>query len=119
MLGHSKKTLGQKISGDFSRLGNKVSREARLGVKWGVQHSGDIADISGKISTGAEVLAPILASAGAGLAATGVGLPLAAGLEGLAGATETVGLGAKYVNIGATSVSKAKESGLIPKSYGG
>ena len=116
-LGHrDKQSLGQKISGGFSRLGHKVSDGARAGVKWGVSHSEDIADISGTIAGGAEAVAK-----GAEMA-----LPFTAeipiigeAVAGTAVAAEGVGALAGYVSVGATAVSKAKKEGLIPKRYGG
>ena len=119
MLGHRGSyvsRLGDKISGGFSRLGHKVSEGTRAGVKWGIKHSGEIADISQKIEYGAEAVAK-----GAEMALPFTAeIPLVGeAVAGTAGLAEGVGALAGYVGVGATAVSKAKEKGLIPKSYGG
>ena len=112
-------TLGQKFRSGARRLGHKVADGTRAGVKWGVQHAGEIADISGKVQYGAQAVAKGLELAGAGIATTGIGLPLAGAVEAGAGLAEGVGAVAGYVSTGASAVQQAKEHQLIPKSYGG
>tara|TARA_R100001594_G_scaffold56118_2_gene89936 strand:- start:1826 stop:2356 length:531 start_codon:yes stop_codon:yes gene_type:complete len=116
--------LGKKAVGGVSNLGHKVidagaefgkwsGNKAREGYNWTTDHTEDIrkvsdqvADIAGKVATGAGM-------AGAAIASTGVGLPLAGLVEGVGLAAGAVGAGAKGVSKGTKMIDEAKKKGIL------
>tara|TARA_R110000824_G_scaffold18954_3_gene74257 strand:- start:780 stop:1307 length:528 start_codon:yes stop_codon:yes gene_type:complete len=122
--------LGKKAVGGVSDLGHKVvdagaefgkwsGNKAREGYNWTTDHTGDIrkvsdqvADIAGKVATGAGM-------AGAAIASTGVGLPLAALVEGVGLAAGAVGAGATGVSKGTKMIDEAKKKGILKRAKKG
>ena len=100
--------LGQKAVNVATPLAKKVEEGARQTYNFGVDHAGQIADISGKVSDVAGYIQKGATLAGAGIAATGVGLPLAGVVEG-------IGAAAGGVSKVAGVVDSAKKKGIIKR----
>tara|TARA_R110002012_G_scaffold178487_1_gene343593 strand:- start:1089 stop:1511 length:423 start_codon:yes stop_codon:yes gene_type:complete len=107
--------LGQKAVNVATPLAKKVEEGARQTYNFGVDHAGQIADISGKVSDVAGYIQKGATLAGAGIAATGVGLPLAGVVEGIGAAAGGVSKVAGGVSKVAGVVDSAKKKGIIKR----
>lgn len=107
--------LGHKISGGVKHLGQKVADVAKTSYNWGYDHLADIGKVAGKVSSVSAMLSRGATMLAGGLATTGIGVPLAAGLTSFAGLAKGVSLGAKGVVAGTGALQLAKQQGLIKK----
>tara|TARA_R110002124_G_scaffold77603_4_gene207883 strand:+ start:1879 stop:2286 length:408 start_codon:yes stop_codon:yes gene_type:complete len=97
-LGNFMSSLGQKVSGEVGRLGNKVHHAIRKGEKFMVKHGDTISKVAGAVGN-------VAGMAAAGIAATGIGAPLAGAVAGVAAAS-------KGIERGASALTSASRAGL-------
>ena len=93
-------SLGNKISGETHRLGNKVMGALHKGEKFVAQHGAQVQNIAGTVGN-------VAGLAAAGVAATGIGAPLAAPLAGISASAKTI----ERVAGTATTAAKATTAG--------
>lgn len=105
--------LGKKVVSVAKPLAKKVEEGARQTYNFGVDHAGQIADISGKVSDVAGYVQKGATAAGVAIAATGVGLPLAGVVEGIGAAAGGVSKIAGGVNKVASVVEAGKKAGVV------
>jgi len=89
-------TLGQKISGTAHRVGSKVMGAVHKGEKFVAKHGDTISKVAGAVGN-------VAGMAAAGIAATGVGAPLAGAVAGIAAGAKVV----ERVSQTATSAARA------------
>jgi len=106
------KRLGQKIGEGVKYLGTKTADIGKTGYNFIYDNSKQIGDIAGKVSTIAGAVSKGATMLAGGLSATGIGVPLAAGLTTLAGISKGVSLGAGAVRAGTGALELAKMEGL-------
>lgn len=107
--------LGDKVVTNLTPLAKKVEEGARQTYNFGVDHAGQIADISGKVSDVAGYVQKGATAVGGAIAATGVGLPLAGVVEGIGAAAGGVSKVAGGVSKVAGVVDAAKKKGIIKR----
>lgn len=92
--------LGSKISGAAHRLGVKASKTLKTGTKFVAKHADAVADVAGVVGNVAGIAA-------AGLAATGVGAPVAAALAGVSAGAKVIEKGSRLAGTAANTAMMA------------
>lgn len=106
------KRLGNKVAGGVKYLGTKVADIGKTGYNFVYDNSKQIGDIAGKVGSVAGAISKGATMLAGGLSATGIGVPLAAGLTTLAGVSKGVSLAAGGVRAGTGALELAKMEGL-------